>query len=145
MFMGFIIHFYITFGTNLLTGGPAQNCCFLAILGFRRKGISNGVQMEWNLWERGFLTERDPGHLDPTPRRNRGGHEGGGAPSPRGARGTLLAASLVSWLPLQVLWITFVSKRSIAKVSFRLDPVWYSFSLKHWNRQKNSNTGWASG
>ena len=22
MFMGFIIHFYITFGTNLLTGGP---------------------------------------------------------------------------------------------------------------------------
>ena len=23
MFMGFIIHFYITFGTNLLTGGPA--------------------------------------------------------------------------------------------------------------------------
>ena len=28
MIMGFIIHFYIIFGTNLLTGGPAQNCCF---------------------------------------------------------------------------------------------------------------------
>ena len=28
--MGFIIHFYIIFGTNLLTGGPAQNCCFFA-------------------------------------------------------------------------------------------------------------------
>ena len=26
--MGFIIHFYIIFGNNLLTGGPAQNCCF---------------------------------------------------------------------------------------------------------------------
>ena len=26
--LGFIIHFYIIFGTNLLTGGPAQNCCF---------------------------------------------------------------------------------------------------------------------
>ena len=25
---GFIFHFYIIFGTNLLTGGPAQNCCF---------------------------------------------------------------------------------------------------------------------
>ena len=24
MFMGFIIHFYIIFGTNLLTGGPAH-------------------------------------------------------------------------------------------------------------------------
>ena len=27
--LGFIFHFYIIFGTNLLTGGPAQNCCFL--------------------------------------------------------------------------------------------------------------------
>ena len=25
--LGFIIHFYIIFGTNLLNGGPAQNCC----------------------------------------------------------------------------------------------------------------------
>src|SRR3954466_11019860 len=29
--LGFIIHFYITFGTNLLTGGPAQNCCFFCL------------------------------------------------------------------------------------------------------------------
>ena len=28
MLMGFIIHFYIIFGINLLTGGPAQDCCF---------------------------------------------------------------------------------------------------------------------
>ena len=34
--LGFIIHFYIIFGTNLLTGGPAQNCCFLPISVFRR-------------------------------------------------------------------------------------------------------------
>ena len=26
--LGFIFHFYIIFGTNLLTGGPAQICCF---------------------------------------------------------------------------------------------------------------------
>ena len=78
--LGFIIHFYIIFGTNLLTGGPAQNCCFLPVLGFRRKGISNGVQTEWNLRERDFLTERDPGDLDPTPGGQRGGHEGGGHP-----------------------------------------------------------------
>ena len=25
--LGFIIHVYIIFRTNLLTGGPAQNCC----------------------------------------------------------------------------------------------------------------------
>ena len=28
MFMGFIIHFYIIFGTNLLTGGPTQIAVF---------------------------------------------------------------------------------------------------------------------
>src|SRR3954464_9230825 len=39
--LGFIIHFYIIFWTNLLTGGPAQNCCFLPISVFRRNGISN--------------------------------------------------------------------------------------------------------
>ena len=59
--LGFIFHFYITFGTNLLTGGPTQNCCFLPFSVFRRNIISNGVQTEWNLWDRDFPTERDPG------------------------------------------------------------------------------------
>ena len=31
MIMRFIIHFSIIFGTNLLTGGPAQNCCFFCL------------------------------------------------------------------------------------------------------------------
>ena len=44
--LDFIFHFYIIFGTNLLTGGPAQNCCFLPISVFRINGISNGVQKE---------------------------------------------------------------------------------------------------
>ena len=80
--LGFIIHFYIIFGTNLLTGGPAQNCSFLPILEFRRKRISNGVQTEWNLRERDFWNERDPEDLDPTSRHQPGGHEAGGAPTP---------------------------------------------------------------
>ena len=79
--LGFIIHFYIIFGTNLLTGGPTQNCCFLPVLGFRRKGISNGVQMDRNLRERDFLNEQDPRDLDPMSRKKRGGHEVGGAPA----------------------------------------------------------------
>ena len=29
--LGFIIHFYIIFGTNLLTRGPTQNCCFFCL------------------------------------------------------------------------------------------------------------------
>ena len=42
--MGFILHFYIIFGTNLLTGGPAQIAVFLPISVCHRKGISNGVK-----------------------------------------------------------------------------------------------------
>ena len=38
MFMGFIIHLYITFGTNLLTGSPAHIAVFLPISVFQRKG-----------------------------------------------------------------------------------------------------------
>ena len=76
--MGFIIHFYIIFGTNLLTGGPAQNCCFLPISEFRRKRISSGVQMEWNLRERDFRNEHDLEDLDPTSRHQTGRNEVGG-------------------------------------------------------------------
>ena len=35
--LGFIFHFYIIFGTNLLTGGPAQNCCFFAYFRVSKK------------------------------------------------------------------------------------------------------------
>ena len=35
--LGFIIHFYIIFGTNLLTGGPAQNCFFCLFQSFAEK------------------------------------------------------------------------------------------------------------
>ena len=35
--LGFIIHFYIIFGTNLLTEGPAQNCCFFACFRVSKK------------------------------------------------------------------------------------------------------------
>ena len=35
--LGFIIHLYIIFGTNLLTGCPAQNCCFFAYFSVSEK------------------------------------------------------------------------------------------------------------
>ena len=37
MFMGFTIHFYIIFGTNLLTGGPAQIAVFCLFQCFAEK------------------------------------------------------------------------------------------------------------
>ena len=37
MLMGFILHFYIIFGTNLLTAGPARIAIFLPISVFKEK------------------------------------------------------------------------------------------------------------
>ena len=91
--MGLFIHFYIIFGTNLLTGGLAQIVVFLPISVFWRKWISNGVQMEWNLRERDFLNKRDPEDLEWTSSNQRGGHEAGGAPHPLGAPSTLVGPS----------------------------------------------------
>ena len=76
--MGFIIHFYIIFGTNLLAGGPAQICCFIPILVFRGKGISDGVKTERNQLEKLILEGKQPDGLAPL-----AAHEGGGRPLER--------------------------------------------------------------
>ena len=67
--LGFIFHFYIIFGTNLLTGGPAQICCFMPMSVFRGKGISDGVKTERNQLEKLFLEGNTPDGLGPHVRR----------------------------------------------------------------------------
>ena len=62
--MGFIMHFYIIFGANLLTKGPVQIVVFLPIIVFHTKGMSNGIQTEWNLREDRFWYKRNPGDLE---------------------------------------------------------------------------------
>ena len=92
MIMGFIIHFYITFGTNLLTGSPAHIAVLLPISVFRRKGISNGVQTERNLRQHDFLEEYHPRDLEFTSEDTRGAQEIGGAP-PTGRASCLMDPS----------------------------------------------------
>ena len=84
--MGFIIHFYIIFGTNLLTGGPTQICCFMPISVFGGKGISDRVKTERNQLEKLFLEGNPPDGLGPHVRRyGRCSRGWGRAPLPRGA------------------------------------------------------------
>jgi len=101
MFMGFILYIIIIFGTNLLTGGPARIAVFLPISVFQRKGISNGVQTEWNLRERDFWNERDPEDLECKSRSSRGSHEiGGRDPLSHGPLETLLTDFFRLYIPI---------------------------------------------
>ena len=136
MFMGFIMHFYITFGTKLLSRGPAHIVVLLPVSVFRRKGISNGVQTEWNLRERDFWNERDLGDMELNSGKLRGGHEagaqahgGGRASHPCGQPGTLLAQLFYSG-------VFFWSIKNCQKFSGQLVSVWYSFSAKLKNKEK---------
>ena len=46
MLMGFILHFYIIFGTNLLTGGPSQITVFCLFQCFVEKEYQ--TESKWN-------------------------------------------------------------------------------------------------
>ena len=125
MFMGFTLHIYIIFGTNLLTGGPARIAVFLPISVFRRKGISNRLQTEWNIRERDFWNERDLEDLECKSRSNRGSHEGGGrAPCLVGPSGVHWRTSS-SYIYLR----TLKTSRSTTKHNFHRRNLLYLWDL----------------
>ena len=152
--MGFIIHFYIIFGTNLLTEGPAQIVVFLPISVFHRNGISNGIQTEWNLRERDFRNKRDPEDLEWTSSNQRGGHEAGRracppgrAPHPRGP----LVALLSDLFRLYIYSYTLETSDTEPKPYFHRrnllypwDPILGPFPALcrrgHWSRRASTST-----
>ena len=153
--MGLFLHFYTIFGTNLLTQGRVQIVVFLPTSVFRRKGISNWVQTEWNLRESYLWNKRDPEDLEWTSSNPRGGHEAGGTPTPLGARSPLVGPS---WLnrPTSSSYIfshTPKTSRSTTKPYFHRhnllypwDPILGPFSelrrRGHWWRRASTSTLW---
>ena len=133
--LGFVIHFYIIFGTNLLTGGPAQNCCFCLFQSFAEKEY----QTEWNVHERDFRNKHDPEDLDPTSRKLPGSHEvGGRALLPRGC----LIASLTSTPSL----LDCICSEKFAPESFNPFGLRLIFLFCETLKQgKNRNWHWALG
>ena len=128
MLMGFILLFYIIFGTNLLTKGLVQIAIFLPISVFHRKGISNEVQTEWNLRERDFLNKHDPGDLEWTSRKQRCGHEVGGS-----AQG--VGAPPPSWAPLLLHRRYFLYPQDPI-----LGPIPKLRWRGHWSRRASTST-----
>ena len=103
--LGFIFHFYITFGTNLLTGGPAQNCCFFAYFSVSKKRnikrSSNGMKPSGKLFLEQTQSRRlgvDVKKETRWPRGRRACPGGRHAPHPRGP----LVAPLTNFLRLYI-------------------------------------------
>ena len=59
--MGFTMHFYIIFGTNLLTQSPVPVSIFFLVFEFYRKGIPNGVQLTCQFLMIFYGAKEDPG------------------------------------------------------------------------------------
>ena len=95
MFIGFIIHFYIIFGTNLLTQSPVLVSVFFLVLEYRKKGKSKRSPIDLKLHGTYFWKESNPRDLESTSRKLRGSREVGGRAHPPGRalhpRGPLVA------------------------------------------------------
>ena len=145
--MGFIMHFYIIFGTNLLTEGRVPVAIFCLVQCFAEKEY----QTEWNLREDRFWNKRNPGDLEWTSRKQQGGHEAG-----RCAQGGRRAPTLVgpSWLhrPTSFAYIysyTLKTSESTRKPYFHRrnllypwDPILGPFPVLHrrGNRSRRAST-----
>ena len=136
--LGFIFHFYIIFGTNLLTGGPTQNCCFAYFSVSKKQNIKrspNRMKPLGSWFSNRTWSRRLGPYSKKCPRRSRGWR------APPGGAPYLVASWKLLLRRVQVSWILFVPKITLPKVSFRLDSVWYCVSPNTWNRQKNNNSG----
>ena len=123
--MGFIIHFYIIFGTNLLTGGPTQFPFFCLFQCFEEKEYQMESKRNETFGRVIFGTEA----TQETWKRCQGSFEEatrqGGVPYPLGAPSTLAATSWLFWLALQVSWVSFGPRKIIMKFY----SVWTPFSI----------------
>ena len=88
--LGFIFHFYITFGTKLLTGGPAQIAVFFAYFSVSKKRnikrSPNGMKPSGTWFSHRTWSRRLGPYSKKCPRRSRGwrARPPGRAPLPRG-------------------------------------------------------------
>ena len=133
--MGFIMHFYIIFGTNLLTKGLVQIAIFFAYF-----SVSQKRNIKWNpngmkpsaAW---FFGRISSGRLVVHVRRASRGPRGWRArPLPRGLLGDFLTSTPS---PLDHVFSENHVPEGFIPFGLRL----IFFSVKHWNRQKT--TIWA--
>ena len=145
MFMGFILHIYIIFWTNLLTGGPHPYCCFFCLFQYfeekeyqtesKRNETFGSVIFGTNVIQRTW-SGRQASNKEAT-------RQGG---APRG-----VGVPPASWTPRPFLDVD--SKSSGSRLfqksrSRRFHSVWTPFDIPFLRNTEigktNNNTGWAS-
>ena len=96
--LGFIIHFYIIFGTNLLTGGPAQNCYFFCLFQYFDETEYQTESKRNETFRKVILEQNQSRELGVQARgSSRMPRDRGGAPTPPGAPSTLVGPSWLPW------------------------------------------------
>ena len=94
--MGFIIHFYIIFGTNLLTGGPAQIAVFCLLQCLEGKEYQTESKQNETFGNVIFGTNVIQRTWSGRQAINEEATRQGGAPAPLGAPPYLVASSFIS-------------------------------------------------
>ena len=96
MITGFIVHFYITFGTNLLTQSPVPVSVFSLFQCFAEKEYQTESKRNETFGRVIFRTEAIQKTWSVRKGSNEEGTRQGGAPTPLGVPSTLVRPS---WLP----------------------------------------------
>ena len=134
-FMGFTMHFYITFGTNLLTQSPVPVSvfpCFSVSQNRNIKRSPNGMKPSEKL----FLERKQYGRLGVQVRGSTRKPRGRGCAQVVGR--TLHSHGWLGTLLAQLFCFGdfFWSIKNLQKLACQLDSIWYSFSVKLQNKEK---------
>ena len=111
MFTGFIIHFYIIFGTNPLTQSQCQFMFFPCFRVSQKRKIKRSP-IDLKLHGTYFWKDSNPGDLESTSRKLRESHEVGGCAHPLGAPSTLMGPLWLPWRTSSAYIYPYTLKRS---------------------------------
>ena len=133
--MGFTMHFYIIFGTNLLTQSPVPVSVFPLFQCFAEKEYQTESKRNETFGRVIFGTEAIQKTWSVRKGSNEEGRGRGGA-HPLGAPSTLVDGSGLFWPNSFTPGASFGPQKIIKKLARQLDSVWYSFSAILKNKEK---------
>ena len=138
MFMGFILHIYIIFGTNLLTGGPARIAVFCLFQYFQEKEYQMESKRNEIFGNVIFSTNMIHGTWSVRHKNKGGRHEAGGrALHPRGLLDCFLTCTPIppdhvcskkiapeGFIPfgLRLIFLFFETLKQAKKTAIRVGP-----------------------